>query len=300
MMRPRISRRRLATVLAWVGLAACAACADEARRPDHAPTAHVPAAVAARAAVADRLFPAAVEDSLLAAEQDLPTGARIAAWARRFAAADGVVYRFGPEAGGYVADGALVADHVQDCVSLLYRTTELARARDGRDAVAWALRTRFAGAPIDSVAGADGRVDYDHPAHLDYSLDMIRSGHWGRDITAALTGARPDSAGSSRYPAGSFTYVPGPDLRGDELADGDIVWFVLAPDHPAGAKLRHEYGLVIGHIGIVVQGARGPELVHAARSGLSGRYEGGTVVTVPLAEYLDRVGKFGGVVVTRF
>lgn len=49
-----------------------------------------------------------------------------------------------------------------------------------------------------------------------------------------------------------------------------------------------------------MQGARGPELVHAARSGLSGRYEGGTVVTVPLAEYLDRVGKFGGVVVTRF
>lgn len=253
-----------------------------------------------RSASGVRVMSVAAEDSILAAEQDLATAARVGAWARRFATADSVRYLFGLAGGGYAAGGELVADRTQDCVSLLYRCTELARARDHRDAARLALATRFAGADPAAVVRADGRVDYDHPAHLDYSLDMIRSGLWGDDVTATLTGARSDSTGSSRYAPGSFLYVPGAELQDGELQEGDIVWFVLSPQHAGARALREEHGLVIGHIGIVVREGGEARLVHAAVSGLEGHYAGGTVVTVPLAAYLPRVERFVGVCVTRF
>ena len=255
---------------------------------------------AARAESAARIMPAAEEDRLLAEEAGLPTAVRIGRWARRYAAADSVEYRFGLAEGGYVAEGELVRDDRQDCVSLMYRVTELARASDHRDAVAWALRTRFAGAPADSLVDEEGRVDYDRPEHLDFSLDMIRSGFWGKDITASLTGACLDTVGSSRYEARSITVVPEVDLVEAELREGDIAWFVLNPENPAAAKLRSEYGLVIGHIGIVIIEGGKPWLVHAASSDLEGWYEGGTVVTVPLVEYLRRVERYSAVLVTRF
>jgi hypothetical protein len=129
---------------------------------------------------------------------------------------------------------------------------------------------------------------------------MIRSGWWGEDQTGRLTGAAPDTVGSSRYAAGSFVAVPQDKLVEDELREGDIVWFVLAPDHEAGARLRREYGLVIGHIGIVIMEEGRPWLVHAASSDLPGWYEGGTVVTVPLVEYLQRVERYSAILVTRF
>jgi hypothetical protein len=240
------------------------------------------------------------EDSILAAEADLLAGEKIGRWARRYLEADGVEYLFGLKEGGYVAEGDLVRDNRQDCVSLMYRVTELARAKDHRDAAAWALNTRFAGADLDSVVDELGRVNYDRPEHLDFSLDMVRSDHWGRDITPGLTGARPDSAGSSRYPAGSFITVPEAALVEDELREGDIAWMVLDPAHEAAGKLRWEYGLVIGHIGIVIIDEGRPWLVHAASSGLEGWYEGGTVVTVPLKVYLERVERYSAVILTRF
>jgi len=244
-------------------------------------------------------MPVATEDSLLAAEFDQTTAAKVGQWARRFAADDEVSYLFGPLAGGYVADGEIVSDYQQDCVSLLYRVGELARARDARDAVDWALRTRFAGGAADVVI-EEGRLDYGNPAHLDFSLDMIRTGMWGWDVTAALSGATTDTVGSSRYPAGSFPLVPKTELQADELSEGDVVWFVLDPGHDKGAELRQKYGLVIGHIGIVVVEEGQRMLIHAASSDLADWYEGGTVVQVPLLEYLARIEKFSGVMVTRF
>jgi len=148
------------------------------------------AAVAQRAAGGSRLMNPAVEDSVLAAEFDRPTAAKVGLWARRFAAAPAVEYLFGPKPGGYVAEGDVVSDRRQDCVSLLYRVGELARARSARDAVSWALRTRLAGADINTASDGKGRLDYDDPAHLDFSLDMIRTGLWGRDVTASLAGDR--------------------------------------------------------------------------------------------------------------
>lgn len=236
----------------------------------------------------------------VAIDPALPLPARVGAWARRFLAAGGATYCFGLYDDGYAAQGRLVLDERQDCISLMYRTTELARAADGREAVAWALRTRFAGAPAAEVVGPDGRVDYDNPAHLDFSLDMVRSGWWGEDVTAQLTGARVDSLGTKRYPAGSFVWVPEDALVPGELREGDIAWLVLAPDDAKARALRDEQGLVIGHVGIVIVKEGEPWLVHAASSPLEGWYEGDAVVEVPLEVYLDRVERYGGLIVTRF
>jgi len=255
-------------------------------------------ALAANAA--HQLHAPAVMDSLLAAERGLSTARRVGLWARRFLADPDSEYRFGLAPGGYAAEGLLAGDHRPDCVSLLYRATELARAADHRDALRLALATRFAGAAADSAVDAAGRVDYDRPEHLDYSLDMIRAGHWGQDVTATLSGARPDSAGSARYAPGSFQYIPAGVLDPRQLREGDVVWLVLNPAHAAARRLREEHGLVIGHIGLIIEEKGRILLVHAASSGLEGVYEGGRVVSVPLDLYLERVDRFAGVVVTRF
>jgi hypothetical protein len=245
-------------------------------------------------------WPSAVLDSLLAAEKGLPTAERVGLWARRFLIEPRAEYRFGLAAGGYAAEGLLVDDWHHDCVSLLYRVSELARARDHTDALMIALVIRFPGAPIDSLADETGRIDYDRPEHLDFSLDMVRSGRWGRDVTASLTGAAPDSAGSVRYAPGSFVYVPTTLLQPGELREGDVIWLVLDPRHRQARRLREEHGLVIGHIGLVIVVEEERRLVHAASSPLSGWYEGGRIEQVPLAVYLAAVDRFAGVVVTRF
>jgi hypothetical protein len=256
-------------------------------------------AVAHNLAVPDVASPA-VMDSLLAAEQGLPTAARVGLWARRYLAWDATEYRFGLAEGGYVAEGLLVPGRRHDCISLLYRTTELARAADARDAVRLALSLRFAGADPELVVAPDGRVDYERPEHLDYSLDMVRSGHWGRDVTASLPGAAPDREGSSRYPAGSFVAVPAASLDPEVLREGDLAWLVLDPADEAARRLREEHGLVIGHVGIVIVEAGEPWLVHAASRPLPGWYERAGVASVPLAVYLERVERYGAVIVTRF
>jgi hypothetical protein len=129
---------------------------------------------------------------------------------------------------------------------------------------------------------------------------MIRSGHWGRDVTATLTGAAPDPAGSRRYPAGSFVRVAAGALQPAELREGDVAWLVLDPDDPAARRLRDEHGLVIGHLGIVIVEDGEPWLVHAASKPLPGWYDRPGVVSVPLTAYLARVERYGGVMITRF
>lgn len=234
-----------------------------------------------------------------AVDPDLPVGRRIGLWARRFADAGAASYCLGLADSGYAALGRLVLDERHDCISFVYRVTELARSTDGRGAVQVALATRFAGAAPADVVDADGLVDYDHPAHLDYSLDMVRSGHWGRDVTATMHGARPDSLGTARYAAGSYLWAPEDALRETDLQEGDVAWLVLAPDDAKARALRDEYGLVIGHAGIIVVDDGRPWLIHAASSGLEGWYEGGRIARVPVAEYLARVERYGGLIVTR-
>lgn len=244
-------------------------------------------------------FPAALLDSCLATWRPLPVGTRVAHWAQFFLDQGRSQYLFGLAPGGYVAESLLVQDFRQDCVLFSYRCSELARARDAQGAILEALATRFAATSPDSVVSAAGGVNYDHPAHLDYSLDMVRSGRWGRDVTRDVGVAVIDSVGTSRYPGGSFSYIPSAQLRLGRLADGDLLYFVFDEKHPHGEKMRREYGLVIGHQGIVQLQGDTVSLIHAAQSDLRGEYRGKRIVRVPLATYLRRVDSFKGIIVTR-
>ncbi len=235
----------------------------------------------------------------LAAWHDLAIGVRVARWAELFERRGETTYLFGLKPGGYVADSLLVQDFRQDCVLFSYRCAELAQAKSPRDAVLQALATRFAGAPPDSVVTMSGGVDYDHASHLDDSLDLVRSGFWGRDVTEEVGVAVRDSAGTTRYPPGSFAYIPSAELRLDRLADGDLLYFVFDESSARGHKMRQEYGTPIGHQGIVRRAGDRVDVIHAAISDLPGEYQGNRVVRVPLTTYLRRIESWKGVIVTR-
>ena len=296
--------------MVWLFLAAflqSACSSNHAREPED--TAPVSLAAQLDSVRLERLVarnlgtPASLPESLIAvnmaAWRELPIGERIARWAELFLQRNETSYLFGLKEGGYVAESLLVQDYKQDCVLFSYRCSELARAASPRDAVLRALDTRFAGGRASRVVTASGAVDYNDDAHLDYSLDIIRSGIWGRDVTEEIGVAVRDSVGTNRYPAGSFSYIPTRSLRLERFADGDLLYFVFDESHPRGKKMRQEYGLVIGHQGIARRRDRDVDVIHAAISDLAGEYDGNRVVRIPLRTYLERVESFKGVIVTR-
>lgn len=242
-------------------------------------------------------------DTLLAARiaawKALPVGERIARWAELFVERRDNVYCFGPKAGCYVGDSLLVQDYKLDCVSLFYRCSELARATSPRDAVLLALTTRFAGGPADAVVQPSGAVDYDNPAHLDYSEDFAATGLWGRDVTHEVGVDVAETPGTSRYPAGTCRFIPKNKIRFDRLRDGDLLLFVLDETNDKARKLRENYGLLVGHQAIVRVENGIVYQIHAAQADLPGVYTGNHVVKVPIRTYLARLEKFKGIIVLR-
>lgn len=237
--------------------------------------------------------------SRIAAWKSLPVGERIVRWARLFARRTDNRYCFGPKAGCYVGDSLLVQDYRLDCVSLFYRCSELARATSPADAIRLALDTRFAGADPNRVVAATGAVDYDNPAHLDYSEDFAATGLWGRDVTREVGDAIADAAGTSRYPAGTRYFIPTARAAKARLRSGDLLLFVLDEKNAKAQALRRDYGLLVGHQAIAdVEGGTIYQ-IHAAQSPLRDVYEGDRVVRVPLATYLQRVERFKGIMVVR-
>jgi len=244
-------------------------------------------------------LPVSLIQNRIAAWRGLPVGERVAHWARLYASRHDNVYCFGPKPGGYTAESLLVQDYKHDCVSLFYRTTELARAASTEDALRIAFRTRFQGADAAQWPSPTGAVSYDDPAHLDYSEDMLRTGIWGRDVTSEVGAAVPDATGSSRYPPGSYAFIPKGRLRYKNLRSGDLLYFVLDEKNEKARALREQYGLLVGHQGIVDRDGDTVYLVHAAQSDLPGVYTGNRVVRVPLRTYLARVERFKGVMISR-
>jgi len=242
--------------------------------------------------------PAAEIDAEMAKLAPLPVGERIAAWADWFYQLGDTTYVYGRDPQGYVTQGRLVDDCHTDCVLFFYRTTELGRSSSALEAVQFAFGTRFYGASLEEVVRPDGRVDYDTPVHLEYAMDILRSGYWGADITASLGPTVADAAGAARYPAGTVTYVPKEKLVAEKLQSGDIVYFITDETTPRGRSVR-EIGDLIGHLGIIKVENGTPVLIHAASKGLAGLYPGARVEKVPLATYLERVGNFKGVMATR-
>jgi len=243
-------------------------------------------------------LPSATIDSLMNTLQGKSVGDRIAFWADTFYRDGHARYLFGLDPGGYVTEGRLVDDFQADCVLFLYRTTELGRSSSAREAVQFAFGTRFFGAGVNDAILPEGRVRYDHASHLDYSEDILKCGIWGKDVTASVGPAQADT-GNERFPAGSLSYVPKDRVNLWALKSGDIVFFVTDEKNPKGAELRAGKGALIGHIGIVVRDGDEPYLIHAAKSGLAGFYEGGKIEKIPLKAYLDRVDLFKGIDVAR-
>ena len=235
----------------------------------------------------------------LEAWKALPVGERIARWAELFVGRTDNVYCFGPKAGCYVGDSLLVQDYKLDCVSLFYRCSELARSVSPRDAVLLALTTRFAHGQAADVVRPSGAVDYDNPAHLDYSEDFAATGLWGRDVTHDVGIDTADALGTNRYPAGTRRFIPKGKIRFDRLRDGDLLLFVLDEKNDKARKLRQDYGLLVGHQAIVRIDKGTVYQIHAAQSDLTGVYTGNHVVKVPLRTYLGRMEKFKGIMVLR-
>ncbi len=237
-------------------------------------------------------------DSLANAYQALPLGDRIAAWARWFAARGGTGYLYGRDPGGYVTDGRIAQDFATDCVLFMYRVTELGRSSSAAEAIQFAFGTRFYGGTLADVIDDQGRVNYDDPVHLEYSEDMIRSQIWGEDVTDSLGTSQLDRIGSSRVPPDTLRYLPAAAIDESKIHNGDILWFIGDETEPGAAEKRRESTL-IHHIGIAVRTGDTVELVHPAKRPLPGIYDAPGIVKVPLRTYLQRVGRFKGVVVTR-
>ncbi|MDM7913704.1 MAG: hypothetical protein ACE15D_09370 [Candidatus Eisenbacteria bacterium] len=242
-------------------------------------------------------LPSARIDSVMATLDGLSLGDRIAAWARFFQQEGKSTYLFGLDPGGYVAEGRLVDDFHFDCVLFLYRTTELGRSTTAREAVQFAFGTRFYGAAVEEAIRPDGRVDYEHPAHLEYSEEIVKSGIWGKDVTADFGGTEADP-GNGRLPAGDLRFVPKGRIDYAAFRPGDQVFFLLDENHPKGKEERAK-GTVIRHLGVIDRQGDDVYLIHAAAKGLAGHYEGGKIERIPLRSYLDEVGLFKGIVVTR-
>jgi hypothetical protein len=244
------------------------------------------------------VVPSAQLDSLAGAWSWMPLGDRVAAWARWFLARGDVRYVYGRDPNGYVTEGRLCQDFATDCVLFMYRTTELARSASAREAVQFAFGTRFYGASVERAVRPDGRVDYDDPAHLDFSEEMIRSGVWGADVTAECGAALRDTVGSSRVPPDTLRFLPRSGINPAKLKSGDIAWFIGDETAPGAAEKRRE-GTMIHHLGIIARDGDRVMLIHPALHPLPGVYDHTGVVEVPLATYLSRVSRFKGILVTR-
>jgi hypothetical protein len=243
------------------------------------------------------VLPSAEIDSLMAAIAARPLGDRIAFWADFFYRDARARYVFGLDPDGYVSEGRLCDDFRTDCVLFLYRTTELGRSSSAREAVQFAFGTRFYGAGVEDAILPDGRVRYDHPSHHDYSEDIFRSGIWGKDVTPRIGPIRSDP-GNERFPAGTISYVPKDQLNYTAFQPGDLVYFVLDENTPKGSEERAK-GTLIQHLGIVTREGAEVYLIHAAKQPLTGYYDGGKIEKVPLRTYLERVGVFKGILVSR-
>jgi hypothetical protein len=127
---------------------------------------------------------------------------------------------------------------------------------------------------------------------------MIQSGIWGEDVTAACGSAALDAIGSSRVPPDTLHYLPTAGIDFGKLNSGDIVWFIGDENEPGAVEKRRE-GTLIHHIGILFREGDQVTLIHPASRPIQGIYEKTGLVSLPLTTYLQHVGRFKGIVVTR-
>lgn len=209
------------------------------------------------------------------------TGNRIAFWAERFV---GTPYDEDLQ-GTYVTRGVIVADERIDCMYLVFRSVELALSRSPEEAIQVALEKRF-----HHRGSLRNNKVINYEDRFRYGEDMIRSGKWGREMTAAvgrvvpIPGARDISFVDALPPSELITKL-------NQLRSGDLLFFIKNPK-------ERTVGEIVGHMGIVKvenQGTRKVYLVHASGK----KNKGGVVKKVLLKEYLSQM-PFVAVQITRF
>jgi hypothetical protein len=209
-------------------------------------------------------------------------GERIASWAERFV---GTPYDEDPQ-GLYVTRAAIVADEKMDCMYLTFRSVELALSGAPEEAVQIALEKRF------HTRGRlqDGKV-LNYEDRYEYGEDMVASGKWGKEITAALGPLKriEGTRGKDHWKILPAKQIPG---RLKRLKSGDLIFFIKDPK-------KRTVGESVGHIGIVKveekTGKKSVYLIHASGS----KNKGGAVRKVLLRDYVVKM-PFVGVQVTRF
>ena len=208
------------------------------------------------------------------------TGGRIAFWAERFV---GTPYDEDLQ-GAYVTKGVIVADERIDCMYLVFRSVELALSRLPEEAIQVALDKRF---HHRGVLRNNKVINYED--RFRYGEDMIRSGKWGRDMTARV-GRVVRIPGARDIP--SVNILPPAELVKElgKLRSGDLLFFIKNPK-------KRTVGEIVGHMGIVKVENQGTQayLIHASGE----KNKGGVVKKVLLKEYLSQM-PFVGVKITRF
>ncbi len=215
----------------------------------------------------------------------LPLGKRIAYWAVRFI---GTPYDPDP-LGLYVRTRRIVDDEKADCMYHVFRSVELAESATPAEAVAKALDLRF----LTKGVLRDGLVvNYDD--RFQYGEDMVFSGKWGDNITAALgrTEQIPGSRGRD-----TVEILPRRTLAlrafQRKLQDGDIVFWVKDPR-------KRAVGEIVGHLSVIRLQRGVPYVIHASGSkDRPGRRGGGVVKEVRFSDYV-RTMPFIGAFITRF
>ena len=204
-------------------------------------------------------------------------GDRIAVWAEQFI---DVPYDTDP-LGEYVRRNLIVADERVDCMYHTFRSVELAMGKDPAESVALALEKRF---QRKGVVEDERVVNYGD--RFRYGEDMIESGKWGREITSEL--------GETVWVKGkpgreNVSLIPKRDILKalDRLRNGDIIFFVKAPE-------KRVEGEIIGHIGIIKREQEHVYLISA----FGQKNKGGMVKKVLLSEYSAEM-TFIGIKVTR-
>ncbi|MBZ0157277.1 MAG: hypothetical protein K8I29_13835 [Alphaproteobacteria bacterium] len=213
--------------------------------------------------------------------RDRPLGERIALFAEKFV---GTPYDPDPR-GAYVTGETIVADGEVDCMYLVFRAVELALSSTPEEAVRAALDKRF----VTAGVLVEGRVS-NYEDRFAYGEDMIKSGKWGRDITAEIG----KTVRVRKVRDGDYADIlPPRELLGgmEKLRSGDIIFFTKTPGKEVAGEL-------VGHLGIVITEKLphpGIYVIHA--SGKKGK--GGAVKKVSLKEYLKKM-PFAGAKITRF
>jgi hypothetical protein len=203
---------------------------------------------------------------------------RIAFWAEQFI---GTPYDTDP-LGEYVRRDIIVADEHVDCMYLTFRTVELAMSENYEDAVEKALNLRFR---TQGELDEQGKVR-NYEDRFEYGIDMIRSGKWGKDVTAGL-GKTVSIRGARGIDRVTMIDKESAAHMLGELRNGDLIFFVKDP-------AKRKVGEIIGHIGIASVSGGGVFLIHAG--GIKKR--GGMVKKVRLSEYLNEM-PFIGIMITR-